>query len=109
MTYYTHAPDTITREMIKALAGHPDGLTTTELAKIWQRRIPGVERYEATRRVALAMRIHAGKGNVVKVGTTTAEQGHRGHATSIWKITQQGRDQYLIRHCYACGQELPDE
>ena len=75
---YTHRPDSITREMIRALADHPQGMTTTELAEIWQRRLPGTQRWEAGKRTTLAMRIHAGKGNVTKVGTTTAEQGHRG-------------------------------
>ena len=84
---------TITREMIQALADHPEGMSTTELALIWQKRRPHAEHWEALHRVSLAMRIHARKGNVAKAGSRPSG----GHPVSLWQITQQGREQYLNR------------
>ena len=74
-----------TRMLLQALARHPEGMTTPQLAQVigeaslpWQR---------ALNKAGIAMRQHERLGRAVRAGTVT---GRRGHAVVVWRLTPDG-------------------
>lgn len=73
-----------TRTLLQALARHPEGMTTPQLAQaIGEASLPW---RRALNKAGIAMREHERLGRAVRAGTVP---GQRGHAV-IWQITPAG-------------------